>query len=115
MDCVPASAELSIRLIGIIPGKRQARLRIVTGKSGFRHVPKLSAAPAKGRPGGRPNSGRGLGIKAKAVGGAQYAVPAAVEDMRVDHRRADVAVAQQFLDGPDVVAVLEQVRGEGVS
>src|SRR5205814_4739021 len=32
----------------------------------------------------------------------------------VDHRRADVAMAEQLLDGPDVVTVVEQVRGEGM-
>jgi hypothetical protein len=29
--------------------------------------------------------------------------------------RGDVAVAEQFLHGPDVVATFEQVRGEGVA
>ena len=32
--------------------------------------------------------------------------------MRVDHCRANVAVAQQFLDGADVVAVFEEVGCE---
>ncbi len=36
----------------------------------------------------------------------------AVEDVRVDHRRADVSVAEQFLDGANVVARLEQMRRE---
>jgi hypothetical protein len=35
--------------------------------------------------------------------------------MRVDHRGADVAVTEELLDGPDVVVVLEQVSGKGVS
>src|SRR5437870_1259056 len=39
----------------------------------------------------------------------------AVEYMRIDHRGADVVVAQQFLDGADVAAVFEQMGGEGVS
>ena len=34
--------------------------------------------------------------------------------MGVDHRRADVPVAQQLLDGANVVAVLPQVGGERV-
>jgi len=34
--------------------------------------------------------------------------------MRVEHGRADVLVAQQFLNGPDVIAVLEQMGGERV-
>ena len=33
----------------------------------------------------------------------------------VDHRRRDVAVAQQILDRANIVSALEQVRGEGVA
>lgn len=36
---------------------------------------------------------------------------APVEDVGVDHRRLHVLVSQQFLDRPDVVAVLEEVVG----
>ena len=46
---------------------------------------------------------------------AAHAEAAAVQDVRVDHGRADVLVAQQLLDGPDVVPGLEQVRGEAVA
>ena len=35
--------------------------------------------------------------------------------MRVDHRGTDVTVTEELLDGPDVVVVLEQVGGKGVS
>ena len=38
----------------------------------------------------------------------------AIEHVGVDHRGADVGVTQQFLDGPDVVAALQQVGGERV-
>src|SRR5687767_7662051 len=38
-----------------------------------------------------------------------------VEDVGVDHRRGDVAVAKQLLNGTDVVAVLEKMRGERVA
>lgn len=48
------------------------------------------------------------------VGGAADAGVAAVEDVRVDHRGADVGVAQELLNGADVGAVLEEVRGEGM-
>ena len=37
-----------------------------------------------------------------------------VEDMRVNHRGLDAGVSEQFLNGSDVIAVFEQVRGEGV-
>src|SRR5262249_48922539 len=40
---------------------------------------------------------------------------AAVQDVGVDLRRRHVAVPEEFLDGPDVAAVLEQVGGEGVA
>ena len=35
--------------------------------------------------------------------------------MGVDHGGADVFVSEQFLDGADVVAVLEEVGGKGVA
>jgi hypothetical protein len=37
---------------------------------------------------------------------------AAVQHVRVDHRGAHIAVAQQFLNRADVVAVFEEVRRE---
>ena len=36
--------------------------------------------------------------------------PATVQHVRVDHRRTHVAMPQQLLHRPDVIAVLEQVR-----
>jgi hypothetical protein len=38
-----------------------------------------------------------------------------VQDVGRDHRGRDVRVVKQLLDGPDIVPVLEQVRGEGVT
>ena len=35
--------------------------------------------------------------------------------MGVDHRRLHVLVPKQFLNGPNIVAVLEQVRRKGVA
>ena len=46
----------------------------------------------------------------QTVGRAYDPVPATVQDMRVDHRRAHVGMAQQLLDGADVVAVRQQLR-----
>jgi hypothetical protein len=43
-----------------------------------------------------------------------HATPAAVEDMCVDHGGAHVALAEQLLKRPDVVAILEQVCRERV-
>jgi len=36
----------------------------------------------------------------------------AIQNMRVDHRRADIAVPQQLLYGPDIVSIFQQMRGE---
>lgn len=35
--------------------------------------------------------------------------------MGVDHGGFDVAVAEEFLDGADVVAVFDEVGGEGMA
>ena len=38
-----------------------------------------------------------------------------VQDMGVDHRRLEVLVIRELLDRADVVAVFQEVRGEGVA
>jgi len=53
--------------------------------------------------------------QASAVEGAHDAERTAVDDVRVDHRRADVLVAEQGLDGADVRPGFEEVRGEAVA
>lgn len=40
------------------------------------------------------------------------ALPSRVQDVDVDHRRAYVPVAQQFLDRPDIVPVLQEMSSE---
>ncbi len=47
------------------------------------------------------------------VRGASDGGRTSVEHVRVDHRRADVLVAQQLLYRPDVAVALEEVRGDG--
>jgi hypothetical protein len=42
-------------------------------------------------------------------------MPAHAQHMGVDHRRADIGMAEQFLHGADVVARLQQVGGEGMA
>ena len=37
---------------------------------------------------------------------------APVQHVRIHHRRADVGMAEEFLDGADVIAAFEQVCGE---
>lgn len=49
------------------------------------------------------------------VAGALNGVGAAVEDVGVDHGARDVGVAEQFLDGADVVTRFQQVGCEAVA
>ena len=51
---------------------------------------------------------------AERVERASNARSAQAQHVRVDHRRLDIRVAQQLLDGADVVAVVEQMRSERV-
>lgn len=79
------------------------------------HAGLVLIAPGRGSGnlGGRgavPGSG-----KVEAVHRAADAEWAAVQDVGVDHRRGDVLVAEQFLDRADVLAVLEEVGGEGMA
>jgi len=55
----------------------------------------------------------GLSVE-EAIGGAADAGGAAVEDVRVDPGRGDVLVAEEFLDGPDVGSVFEEMGREGM-
>jgi hypothetical protein len=49
------------------------------------------------------------------IRGAAHTGRAPAEDMGVDHGGGHVSVPQELLDGPDVLAVLQQMRGEPVS
>lgn len=42
-------------------------------------------------------------------------VAAFIDDVGVDHGCFQILMAEKFLDGSDIVAVLEQVRGEGMA
>ena len=53
---------------------------------------------------------RSIGIKRAA-----YALSASVKDVGVDHGGGNVFVAVEFLGSANVVAVVEQMRGEGVA
>ena len=46
------------------------------------------------------------------ISGTPDAETTAVQDVRINHRRADVGVAEELLHLADVVAVFQQVRGE---
>lgn len=51
----------------------------------------------------------------QAIGGTPDAPPAAVQHVRINHRGANIVVAQQLLDGANIVATGQQMRGEGVT
>lgn len=51
----------------------------------------------------------------ESIGGSPDGETSAVEDVGVDHRRPHVVVTQELLNGADVIANLQQVRGKGVS
>ena len=50
-----------------------------------------------------------------AVEGAADAGRAAVEDVGVDHGCLNILVTEEFLNRSDIVAIFEQVGGEGVA
>jgi hypothetical protein len=55
---------------------------------------------------------RGALSDLRCVERAADAAGAVAEDMGVDHGRGDVAVAEELLDGSDVVAAFEKMCGE---
>jgi hypothetical protein len=55
------------------------------------------------------------GVSRVVVEGAADSFAATVQDMTVDLGCRHVAVTEEFLDRADIVAVLEEVRGEAVS
>jgi hypothetical protein len=57
---------------------------------------------------------RGL-ILLQAIGGTLQTHGSAIQDVRVNHGRADISVTQQFLDSANVIAVLEKMRRERVA
>ena len=44
-----------------------------------------------------------------------HAASSSIEDVRVDHHSLHAGVAEELLDGADVVPVLQKVGGEGVA
>lgn len=59
----------------------------------------------------RPRTTKGL----QEVYGALDTSAAPVQDVGVDHGRLHALVAEEFLDRPDIVAVHQEVGGEGVA
>jgi hypothetical protein len=48
----------------------------------------------------------------KSVCRALNGSAASIQNMRVDHRRADIAVPQQLFYGPAIVSIVQQVSGK---
>jgi hypothetical protein len=50
---------------------------------------------------------------AKLNRGTAHGLGAAVEDLGVDHGGVDFRVTEEYLDGPDIAAILKQM-GDGI-
>ena len=49
----------------------------------------------------------------QTIRGAPHAQGAPIQDVRVNHRRADIRMAEQLLDCSNVVAILKEMRRKG--
>ena len=56
-----------------------------------------------------------FGKNCTKIGGAWHSTSAAIQHLRVNHRRPSIAVAKEFLHRADVVAHCDQVGGERLS
>jgi hypothetical protein len=64
----------------------------------------------------QPGDGEAEGISAESVDGAgEAAATDSIEDVGVDHRGLDIAVAEELLDGADIGATGEKMGREGVA
>ena len=50
-----------------------------------------------------------IAVFIRAIRWALNASAAAIQNMRIDHRRADVAVAEQLLNRPNIISILQQM------
>jgi hypothetical protein len=51
---------------------------------------------------------------ASGIERAADSLPAALQHVRVDHRGADVLVAQEFLHGTNIITIFQQMGGKTV-
>ena len=80
---------------------------------GRRHQEEAGLAKQRNRIwGAKPGDGVLGGASRRRVQRAPHTAASAVEHVGVDHRGADVTVAEQLLDGAHVVAVFEEVSRE---
>ena len=56
-----------------------------------------------------------LQAKSESIGRAVDSLPASVQHMGLDHRRADFFVTQPLLDPPNIIPVLQEVGPKGVT
>src|SRR5436309_2989160 len=87
-----------------------------TASSGLRITEKRAAGGSTGVTNWWPGFGRPVGgCPGSGVGGAVGVVQAGGRHVRVDLRRAEAAVAEQFLDTADVGPGVEQVGGKAMA
>jgi len=67
-----------------------------------------------GTPIGKARRLTAAGTTDQPIRRARHPQRPAIQDVRIDHRRAHVLVAKQLLDRADVIAVLQQMCREGV-
>ncbi len=53
---------------------------------------------------------KALPANSESIGRAVDSLPASVQHMGVDHRRAHIFVTEQLLDRPNIIAILKHVR-----
>jgi hypothetical protein len=90
-----------------------ADIVVTYGNRVNRHSRETPATPAAYHPIGPQSISAGPAAQdgsSKPVCGAAHATSTSVQDVRIDHRRAHVLVAQELLSGPNVVAILKEVR-----
>lgn len=46
-------------------------------------------------------------LQCQAIGWTKDSTAASIQDMSIDHRRANIAMAKQFLNSPNVVSVFQ--------
>ena len=53
-------------------------------------------------------------LRELAIEGTADPTPTTLQHVRIDHRRGDIFVSQEFLYGADIRPLLQQVRGKAV-
>ncbi len=65
--------------------------------------------------GSRSPSAPGRPLRLQPIQRARYAEAVCIQYVRVDHRRADILVAEELLHGTNVRTAFEHMRGKGMA